>query len=453
MDHYKPPRPDMQECPLDPGRTLIDDETHLCRFTHNCVNGFFCVDKDPIHRQRFRHPRQNPSNPWEGKSGWKTENFRSPSCAPEIKVASLQTGLPKLSCNPRGGNRPQGGTEHRTEIRDFVIEKEASTKDEVLLIVHNIDELWKDIDFYTFLRDLMGTRALYSAKVVPGPSEFMNAGKGLVSCYNYADAYILKELVHGRNRPGKGTEVMTVAYAVPVSRPKDDIQDRVKRLHIKDIQPALKRFHQMIIKCGPYWQDAEALVDRLRAEGLTPALNTYILLLLSYRDARPPQPRRAEAVIDRMRKEGIAIHTTACNAVVDAWCRSGNLKRAEAMVAQMEKSSQAASKMVTRDATIQLATPNEQTYLILAEGWQRLGVMEDIAGRQRGYKYDEAREANHRETSIGGVLGLSDPAPSILTSLARRRAGYSHMNTGYQQQQPNADFFNAFETQKWRTRV
>ena len=46
--------------------------------------------------------------------------------------------------------------------------------------------------------------------------------------------------------------------------------------------------------------------------------------------------------------------------------------------------------------------------------------MEDIAGRQRGFKYDEVREFNHRDSSIGGTLGMSDPAPSILTSLARR---------------------------------
>ena len=45
--------------------------------------------------------------------------------------------------------------------------------------------------------------------------------------------------------------------------------------------------------------------------------------------------------------------------------------------------------------------------------------MEDIAGRQRGFKYDESRTA-HRDGSIGGTLGMSDPAPSILTSLARR---------------------------------
>jgi hypothetical protein len=56
--------------------------------------------------------------------------------------------------------------------------------------------------------------------------------------------------------------------------------------------------------------------------------------------------------------------------------------------------------------------------------------MEDIARRQRGFRYDEDKTKNHRDDSIGGVLGMSDAAPSILTSLARRRAGYTHMNTG-----------------------
>ena len=36
---------------------------------------------------------------------------------------------------------------------------------------------------------------------------------------------------------------------------------------------------------------------------------------------------------------------------------------------------------------------------------------------------------------------------------ASHRAGYSHMNAGYQQQQPNPGFFNSLEPQKWRSRV
>jgi len=100
-----------------------------------------------------------------------------------------------------------------------------------------------------------------------------------------------------------------------------------------------------------------------------------------------------------------------------------------------------------------MPSPNEQTYLILAEAWQRLGVMEDIAQRQRGFKYDEQKEKNHRDVSIGGNLGMAVAAPSVLTSLARRRAGYSHMNTGYQSQQANEEFFGSFEHQKWRSRI
>jgi len=100
-----------------------------------------------------------------------------------------------------------------------------------------------------------------------------------------------------------------------------------------------------------------------------------------------------------------------------------------------------------------MPSPNEQTYLILAEAWQRLGVMEDIAQRQRGFKYDEQKQKNHRDVSIGGNLGMAGAAPSVLTSLARRRAGYSHMNTGYQSQQANEEFFGSLEPQKWRSRI
>jgi hypothetical protein len=105
------------------------------------------------------------------------------------------------------------------------------------------------------------------------------------------------------------------------------------------------------------------------------------------------------------------------------------------------------------DESSMFPAPNEETYLILAEGWQRLGVMEDIARRQRGFGYDETKPKNHRDDAIGGVLGMSDPAPSILTSLARRRAGYSHINAGLQTQETNPDNFSALECAKWRSRV
>ena len=312
-----------------------------------------------------------------------------------------QHSLPQLSCHPRGGFRPLGGTSTRTEIRDFHQERERKPKDEVVLIVHNIDQLWTDKDFEEFLRPFMvfacyeiffvartvacffrshsllppacqqGTRAVYSATVIKGPSEFLNAGKGLVSCYNYSDAYLLKKMVHGRNKPGKSEELLAVEYNEKVQRYCDDLKEWKRKISISEATPAVTRFNQMIAKCGPYWQDAEAVLLRLRDEGHKPTLYTYIAILHSYREARPPQAKKAEVLIETMRNEGVALHTTACNAVVDCWCKAGNMKRAEMYVARMEKSAKAYSIWQPRDKSTALASPNEQTYLILAEGWQR----------------------------------------------------------------------------------
>ncbi len=52
---------------------------------------------------------------------------------------------------------------------------------------------------------------------------------------------------------------------------------------------------------------------------------------------------------------------------------AGNMKRAELLVQEMEPPSR------NRE---QLALPNEDTYHILADGWQRAGVMYDVMDRR-----------------------------------------------------------------------
>ena len=52
-----------------------------------------------------------------------------------------------------------------------------------------------------------------------------------------------------------------------------------------------------------------------------------------------------------------------------------------------------------------LQTHCMQTYLILTDGWQRLGVMEEVGNRQRGYRMDEpppVSRTHRREPSIAG---------------------------------------------------
>jgi pentatricopeptide repeat protein len=180
-------------------------------------------------------------------------------------------------------------------------------------------------------------------------------------------------MLHRRGKPGgKKGELMLVEYNEKVKRDADDLKEWKRKVSILEATPAVTRFNQMIVKCGPYWEDAEAIILRLKDEGHKPTLYTYIALLHSYREARPPQAQKAEVLIDQMRSEGIPLHTTACNAVVDCWCRAGNMQRAEKYVARMEKSAKVYSIWQPRDEKTALASPNEQTYLVLAEGWQRL---------------------------------------------------------------------------------
>jgi len=95
-EHAIHKRPKPQECPHEGACKLLYDEDHLSKFTHECGAGFLCANVDPLHRLRFRYPSDNPNDPWEGKTGWKAENFRSPCCAPAIQEAKLQTGLPRF---------------------------------------------------------------------------------------------------------------------------------------------------------------------------------------------------------------------------------------------------------------------------------------------------------------------------------------------------------------------
>ena len=50
------------------------------------------------------------------------------------------------------------------------------------------------------------------------------SGRGLVHLYSYADAHVLKTLVHNRNKPGK-PEVMQVEYTKKVIRSCDELDN------------------------------------------------------------------------------------------------------------------------------------------------------------------------------------------------------------------------------------
>jgi hypothetical protein len=187
---------------------------------------------------------------------------------------------------------------------------------------------WTDQEFFVFVRDLCHF-PLVDATVVPSDSEFLNAGKGLVTCYNYAEAETCKNLLHGRDISSEfnpNVALLRVEYAEPIENPKRDTyagKPHQAIFGIQDADPAVPRYNRLLGTCGAYWQDAEAVVQRMRSEGHKPNLYTYTALLFCYRNGRPPQPHKAMLTLERMHSEKVDITTTACNIVVDAWCRAG----------------------------------------------------------------------------------------------------------------------------------
>jgi hypothetical protein len=447
-----------QECKM-PDCKLMHDEAHLDRFTHKCEAGFFCLErKDVLHCARFRHASfdDDPMDLLWQQEGWAAENARSVSCAPNLNSSRLTQSMPALSCIPRGGFRPAGGTQSMTEMTDL----RKRTADYVVMVLYGIHHLWTNDEVFDFVRGLCPFK-LAKAEVVPSDSVWKNAGKALVTCYNFSEAEQFMKIFNNRSLEGirVGGGLMTVEYNEPIQREFDTYEGKKHQeiFGIKDLDPALPRYNKVVRRCGAYWQDAEGVIERMRAEGHKPNNNTYIALLFCYRDGRPPQPLKAMLTLDRMRREKIDISVTACNLIVDTWCRAANMQKAEEFVAKMEKGIKVKSKWdMFKENPEPLALPNDETYLILTDGWERLGVMEDVAVRQRGYKMDEPPPVScthRREPSIAGVFGVSAPAPSILTSNARRRSGYVPAHTGYFQQQKNFDNFGLFEPNKWRTRV
>jgi hypothetical protein len=66
---------------------------------------------------------------------------------------------------------------------------------------------------------------------------------------------------------------------------------------------------------------------RMRDEGHKPDAACVVHLMRSYAEADPPQAAQAEKVMGQLREEGIPITATACNYIVQAWCKVGKCPR------------------------------------------------------------------------------------------------------------------------------
>ena len=171
-------------------------------------------------------------------------------------------------------------------------------------------------------------------------------------------------------------------------------------------------------------------------------------------DARVPHPGRAEALLRRMVREGWPVATEAGTLAVDICCRAGDLRRAEALAAAMEAGGRrrAGGGLPPAPASVAsaggsggggasgggggarplpdlLPLPNEGTYVVLRDGWQRAGLLHTATEREGPYGTLVPGGAGSGP-AICGMPATRRPAPSVLTSWARRRAGYMPIHSG-----------------------
>ena len=160
-------------------------------------------------------------------------------------------------------------------------------------------------------------------------------------------------------------------------------------------------------------------------------------------DARPPQPVRAEALLRRMAVEGWPAATEAGALVIDAWCRAGDLRRAEVLAAGLEAGGRPVSPVVAGSASGDvlrvgaggshplagwLPLPGEGAYMALRDGWQRAGL-HTVAEREGPFGSPVPGGAGSGP-AVFGVPATRRVAPSVLASWARRRAGYMPVHSG-----------------------
>jgi len=451
---------------LPPVRQLPDGELRMCvfatcrmihvkehaeRFRHICEYGALCSERhNPEHAHLFVHidGTEGEQHPPDEK-GWAAENWRDPKPGPDRAAARYNGSLPMLSCIPRGGkNRPHGGSDKPTELGEMS-RALGKHNDAIVLKMSGIDVSWDDAALYDFVRTFAGTALLLDAVVLRSVASLSaNSGFGLVTCQSHADARRLLKTLNGRENVVTN---VTLEYQDPI---QNEVRDRdqydvLGALMEKNVSGA-KRYNQMIRQCGPYYEDAEALMGRMADEGCEANANTYFAMLTCYRDARPPQPGKAENMLKEIRKKLLPLTASAVNMAVDAWCRVGNMHKAEALVTQMEGRQFKSWHGDERDDC--WPTPNEETYHVLTDGWERLGLTGDMVGRQRGFNYDEVQKGP-RDPGLNGAIGLDKPAPNLLASLARRRAGYSSMNSGMLTSQRDPFNHGFYALRHWRQRT
>ena len=262
---------------------MIGIPEHMNKFQHLCKFGDLCrrfLEHDVEHCKHYTHLPLHVTE------------FHADDPIPSFSAAVFQTFQPRLSCCPRAGYRPHGGTAESADLRDRV-GGTARHDDTVPVLLRGLSVFWTPAELDDFLRAALGPYLLPVSVdlIYSGPAETGSTGTAIVRMASHADAAALRRALNGRSFPEvPGGGAVTAEYVRPISLPQDATRP-LSGLGRRRRRPgaatscgaAVLRFHRAIRECGPYWADAEALFERMLEEGHSPDAAACRELLRCYR--------------------------------------------------------------------------------------------------------------------------------------------------------------------------
>eukprot|EP00961_Rhodomonas_salina_P031540 424869-Rhodomonas_salina.6 len=173
--------------------------------------------------------------------------------------------------------------------------KKDRKKDTVSVAITGIERMWTEKEFLEFVK--IHTGAFIFGVQIERAFGY-TTGTGFIQFGSYEDAQKLIKALDGKSC---GPYVLKVRYhegetvkrlsRQPPKRPNEAEKNtdaaRAAKMH-SDVA-AMLAYNRMIRSCGPYCEDAAAVVDRMRIEGHKPDANTYTLLIKSYGAHDPPK--------------------------------------------------------------------------------------------------------------------------------------------------------------------
>eukprot|EP00850_Spirogloea_muscicola_P014498 SM000104S09368 [mRNA] locus=s104:334929:337863:- [translate_table: standard] len=170
--------------------------------------------------------------------------------------------------------------------------------------------------------------------------------EGMAAAGHRPDNFLLSRLVAGLTRARQSTKVLTV------------FESMARRC----CRPNAASYTAAICACGGRWERALELLQRMLADGLAPAAQTWVALITTC--ARAGQPRIAAEVYAMARASGCSVNAAVHTAAMEACAQAGDWWGAEAVYSGMQSDG---------------VTPNQVSRATLLNAYMRAGQWREAA--------------------------------------------------------------------------